>query len=74
MWKEIFGYSIERADAETLWREYNKPDDDYVQHALGMEAILELIRRGEVENIFAKKGLTTGLNCGIISTTKDERK
>ena len=56
MWKEIFGYSIERADAETLWREYNKPDDDYVQHALGMEAILELIRRGEVENIFAKKG------------------
>ena len=56
MWKEIFGYPVEQADVEILWREYNKSDDDYVQHALSMEAILELIRRGEVENIFAKKG------------------
>lgn len=49
MWEEILGYPVERASEEKLWEEYNRPDDSYVQHALGMAAWMELIRRGLIE-------------------------
>lgn len=54
MWEEIFGYPVEQASEEELWEEYNRPDDSYVQHALGMAALMELVRRGVVENPFEK--------------------
>ena len=54
MWEEIFKSSIEEATEAQLWEEYNLPDDGFVQHALGMEALMELVRRGIVENPFEK--------------------
>lgn len=61
MWEEIFGYPVEQASEEKLWEEYNLPDDSFVQHALGMAALMELVRRGLVENPFEKikKGIDT---------------
>lgn len=49
MWEEIFKFPIEEASEEQLWEEYNRPDDSFVQHALGMAALRELIRRGLTE-------------------------
>lgn len=54
MWEEILGYPVEQASEEKLWEEYNLPDDSFVQHALGMAALMELVRRGVVENPFEK--------------------
>lgn len=50
MWEEFFGYPVEQASEEKLWEEYNLPDDSFVQHALGMAAWVELIRRGLIEH------------------------
>ena len=52
MWEEIFKFPIEEASEAQLWEEYNRPDDSFVQHALGMTALMELVRRGVVENPF----------------------
>lgn len=49
MWEEIFKFPIEQASEEQLWKEYNRPDDSFVQHALGMAAWVELIRRGLIK-------------------------
>lgn len=54
VWEEIFKSPIEQASDAQLWEEYNRPDDSYVQHALGMAALMELVRRGVVENPFEK--------------------
>lgn len=54
MWEEIFKFPIEEASEEQLWEEYNRPDDGFVQHWLGMSALMELVRRGLVENPFEK--------------------
>ena len=54
MWEEIFKFPIEEASEAQLWEEYNRPDDSFVQHALGMAALMELVRRGIVENPFEK--------------------
>ena len=54
MWEEIFKFPIAQASEEQLWEEYNRPDDGFVQHWLGMSALMELVRRGIVENPFEK--------------------
>lgn len=54
MWEEIFKSPIEEASNEQLWEAYNRPDDGFVEHALGMAALMELVRRGVVENPFEK--------------------
>lgn len=54
MWEEIFKSPIEEASEEQLWEQYNLPDDGFVQHWLGMDALMELVRRGVVENPFEK--------------------
>ena len=50
MWEEFYGYPVEQASEEQLWEEYNRPDDGFVQHALGLEAWVELLCRGLIKH------------------------
>lgn len=56
MWEKIYESPIEEATVEELWVQCHQPDDGYVEHALIMDALCELIRRGIVED-FPKKPL-----------------
>lgn len=53
-WEEFYNHPVEQASEQELWDRYNQPDDGFVQHALGMAALMELVRRGIVENPFEK--------------------